>query len=113
MGAARGILITKTFHPITELAERRGRRTAGQTASDNNDLELAPIIWTNESRVIFVARPFPIERPGRSSRVEVADHNCCAGLMNPRRTAIGIETYPMNSSQAKIRPPTASFGVSF
>ena len=31
MGAARRILITKTFHPITELAERGRGRTAGQT----------------------------------------------------------------------------------
>ena len=33
MGAARRILITKTFHPIAELAERGRGRTAGQAAS--------------------------------------------------------------------------------
>ena len=89
--AARRILITKTFHAIAELAQRRRRRTTGEAAADNNDFKFASIVWTNEAGMIFVTRPFAIEWARRSPRLEIADHNCCAGLMNPSTTAIGIE----------------------
>src|SRR5204863_7176119 len=91
VGAARRILIAKTSHSIAELAKRRRSRPSGQTAPNDNDLKFAAVVWTNEAGMVLVARPLPIERAGWSSRVEIADHNCCPGLMNPRRTAMGIE----------------------
>ena len=74
MGATRRILITKTFHPITEFAEGRCSGTAGETAADNDDLELAPIIRTDQSRMIAMALPFPVERTGRNFGVQCSDH---------------------------------------
>ena len=47
MRASRRILETKTFHSITKLAQRRRSRSAGQTASYNDDLEFSPVIWAN------------------------------------------------------------------
>ena len=47
MGASRRILKAKTFHSITQLAQRRRRRSTGQTASDNDDLEFSPVVWAN------------------------------------------------------------------
>src|SRR5438128_2685502 len=91
MGASRRILIAKTFHSIAELAKRRRSRPSGQTAPNDNDLKFAAVVWTNEAGMVHVARPLPIARAGWSSSVEVTAHTCFAGLMNPRRTAMGIE----------------------
>jgi len=91
MRTAWRILITETSHAVTELAECRHGRTAGQTAANHDDLKFAAIVWTNESGMVLVTRPFAIERAGWNSGVEVADHNCCAGLMYPSKTAMGIE----------------------
>src|SRR5204862_7436462 len=88
--ASRRILITKTFHAIAELAQRCRRRTAGQARADHNDFKFAAIVWTHETGMVLVARPLPIERPRRDSCFQIADHNCCAGLMNPSKTATGI-----------------------
>ena len=63
MGAARRILVAKAFHPITEFAQRCCGRTAGESGADDDDFEFAAIIWTNESRVILVARPFRSSGP--------------------------------------------------
>ena len=91
MRAPWRILITKTSHVIAELAERCRGRTAGEATADHDDFKFAPIVWTNETGMIFVTCPLSIERAGWNSGVEIADHNCCAGLMNPSKTAMGIE----------------------
>ena len=91
MRAPRRILVTKTFHAVAKLAQRRRRRTARETAADYDDVEFAAIIRTNEAGMVFVTRPLAIEWTGRNPRLEIADHNCWAGLMNPSKTAIGIE----------------------
>src|ERR1700731_587987 len=91
MRPPRRVLVTKTFHAVAELAQRRRRRTAGQTAADYDDFKFAAIVWTNEAGMVFVTRPLFIQWTGRSARVEIADHNCCAGLMKPSKTATGIE----------------------
>src|SRR5207237_8149239 len=91
MRAPWRILITKTSHVIAELAERCRGRTAGQAAANHDDLKFAAIVWTNESGMVLVTRPFAIERAGWNSGVEVADHNCCAGLMYPSKAGMGME----------------------
>src|SRR5262245_12994109 len=47
MRATRRILKAKAFHPITQFPQRRGRRPAGQAASDDDDLELSPVVRAN------------------------------------------------------------------
>src|SRR5207248_4426137 len=79
MRAPWRIVIAKTFHPITEFAQRRRQRTPGEAAADNNDFKFAAIVWTNEAGMVFVTRPFAIEWARRSPRLEIADHNCWAG----------------------------------
>jgi hypothetical protein len=61
MGASRRILETKAFCSITEFAQRCGGGCASETAPDNDDLELPPIVWTDQSRVIAMAAPFLVE----------------------------------------------------
>ena len=90
MGATRRILITKTFHPITKLAQSGRGRSAGQSRTDHNDLKFAAIIRANETRIILVVPPFLLERTGRNFAVEFSDHNCCAGWMRPSKTATGM-----------------------
>ena len=85
------ILKAKAFYPVAEFAQGRRRRSAGETASHNDDLELSPIIWANQSRVIPMAAPFLIERSVWNPGVQRPDHNCCAGLTKPSRTATGID----------------------
>jgi len=41
--------------------------------------------------MVFVTGPLAIERSSWNSRFQIADHNCCAGLMNPSKTATGID----------------------
>ncbi len=89
--AARRILVTKTFHAVAELAQSRCGRTAGETAPDYDDFEFAAIVRTNETGMVFVTGPLAIEWTRRNPRLEIADHNCWAGLMIPSKTAIGIE----------------------
>ena len=47
MRASRRILKAKTFHSITQFAQRRRSRSTGQTASYNDDLEFSPVMWAN------------------------------------------------------------------
>src|SRR6476469_8171040 len=89
MRATRRILITKTFHPITKLAQSGRGRSAGQSRTDHNDLKFAAIIRANETRIILVVPPFLLERTGRNFAVEFSDHNCCAGWMRPSKNARG------------------------
>ena len=49
MRAARAVLITKTFHSVSQFAEGGRGRTAGQAAADDDDLEFAAIIRANET----------------------------------------------------------------
>ena len=69
----------------------RFRRTAGQPRPDNDDLELAAIVRANQPRIIFMSRPLVGQRAVWNSCIEMADHNCCAGLTRPIKTATGIE----------------------
>ena len=71
----RRILVAKTFHQITQLAEGRRRRASGQAAADNDDLEFAAVVWTDEPRVILMVRPFFCQRPTRNLWIETADHS--------------------------------------
>ena len=64
--------------------------TGFATRANNDHFEFAAIVGTDETRMIFVARPFSIERTARSFWIEIADHNFWAGWMKPSRTAIGI-----------------------
>ena len=65
MRAARRILVTETLHPVTQLAERGRGRSAGQTASDDDDFEFSAIIRINESRMIVMGAPFVGQRSRR------------------------------------------------
>ena len=38
-----------------------------------------------------MAAPFLVERTVWNFGIERSDHNCCAGLISPSRTATGIE----------------------
>ena len=91
MSATRRILIAETFRPITKLAERGCSRAAGEAAADNDNFKFSAIIWTNEPRVVLVTIPLSGERPGRDLWVKRSNHNCCAGLTSPSKTAMGIE----------------------
>ncbi len=91
MRAARAVLITEAFHVVAELAQRGRRRSAGQAASDDDDLEFPAIVWTDQARVILVRRPFVRERARGNLGVQAADHNCWAGFTQWSRTATGIE----------------------
>jgi hypothetical protein len=74
MRASGRVLVTKTFHVIAQLAEGGRRGTARQSTAHDNDLELAAIIWTNQSRMIAMAAPFIREWAGWNLGVELADH---------------------------------------
>src|SRR5437660_835805 len=69
-------LITAAKQLLTSLAARVKR---------------SAIIWTNEPRVVLVTIPLSGERPGRDLWVKRSNHNCCAGLTSPSKTAMGIE----------------------
>src|SRR5437879_13143722 len=75
MRTAWRILITETSHAVTELAECRHGRTAGQTAANHDDLKFAAIVWPNESGMVLVTRPFAHDLAGRNSGVDVVAHN--------------------------------------
>jgi hypothetical protein len=47
MRAPRRILETKAFHSIAQLTQRGRRRSTGQTAANNDDLKLSPVIRTH------------------------------------------------------------------
>ena len=76
MSAAWAVLVTETFHLVTELAQRGCRRSASQTASDDDDLKFPAIVRTDQAGVILVSRPFICQRARRNLGVEGADHNC-------------------------------------
>ena len=47
--APRRVLKAKASYSITQFAQGRRRRASGQTAPNDDDFELSPIIWTNQS----------------------------------------------------------------
>ena len=62
MSAARAVLVAEAFYPVAQLAQRGGRRSAGQTASDHDDLKFPAIVRTDQAGMILVSRPFGRER---------------------------------------------------
>jgi len=58
MGPARAILITKRFDVITLLGQGRGRRTAGQSRADDDDLKPPAIVRRNQLGIVLVLPPF-------------------------------------------------------
>ncbi len=75
VSAARAVLVTKALHAVAQLAQRGGRRSAGQAASHHDDLKFPPIVWTDQAGVILVRRPFVGERARWNLGVQAADHN--------------------------------------
>ena len=90
VGAAGTVLIAEAFHFVALLCERCSCRGAGETGSDNDELELPLVGGADELRVVFVIGPLLIERTGGDVGVEC---HCAAPFPSPRaRIAIGIET---------------------
>src|SRR5436190_15394130 len=74
MGAPRRILEAKAFYAVTEFTQRCRGGCASETAPDNDDLELPPIVWTDQSGVITMAAPFLIERALWNFGVQCPNH---------------------------------------
>ena len=75
--ARRGdILKAETFYLIAEFTQRCRGGGAGEAASDNDDLELPPIVWTDQSRVITMAAPFLVEWSMGNFGVQRPNHRC-------------------------------------
>ena len=90
VGAAGTVLIAEAFHFITLLGQRCRCGGAGETGSDNDELEFPLVGGADELRVVFVIGPLLIERTGGDVGVEC---HCAAPLPSPKtRIAIGIET---------------------
>src|SRR5688572_5818224 len=91
VSAARAVLITETFHVVTELAQGSGGRPAGEPAADDDNLEFPAVVRSDQARVILVAGPLARERAGRNPGVETSDHRSCAGFTRCSKTATGME----------------------
>src|SRR3954447_9750255 len=74
MRTPRGVLKTKTFHPIPELAECCRGRSAGQTSADHNHFELSPIIRVDQSDMVPVISPFLSQQTRRNFWIECSNH---------------------------------------
>ena len=68
VSAARAVLVTEAFHAVAELAQRRRRRSSGEPAADDNDLEFSPVIRSDQARMILMVRPFFGSGPAEFSR---------------------------------------------
>ena len=89
--ATRTVLETKAFHPVTEFAQSRRRRSTRESGPDHDNLKFSAVVRSYELGVVLMIRPFPRERSRWNFRIQVTDHSCCAGWTHPSKMAIGIE----------------------
>ncbi len=90
VGSAGAVLIAEAFHFVSLLSQRCCCRGAGETGSDNDELEFPLVGGADELRVVFVIGPLLIKRTGGDVGVEC---HCAAPFPSPKtRIAIGIET---------------------
>src|SRR5205809_167648 len=105
MGAPRRILEAKAFYAVTEFTQRCRGGCASETAPDNDDLELPPIVWTDQSGVITMAAPFLIERALWNFGVQCPNHICRQDSKfesrNPKQTCPKFE-YRMSKPEVSI-----------
>src|SRR6185437_7341304 len=70
VSAARRILETETLDVVAEFRKTRGRRRAGETGADDEDVVLALVGWIHQLHLEARAVPKLFNRTGRSSRIE-------------------------------------------
>src|SRR3989441_10294913 len=101
MGAPWRIFKAKAFYPITQFAKGRRGRATRETAPYNNDLELSPIVWTDQSRVITMAPPFFVERSVGNFWIECPDHICRYSIF--RALNLNYRCQQIRNSNIEIR----------
>src|SRR3954454_1451160 len=74
MRTARGVLKTKTFHPITQLAQCCRGGSPRQTSAHHNHFELSPVIRVDQSDMVPVVSPFLGQRTRRDLGIERSNH---------------------------------------
>ncbi len=112
----RAVLVAVAAHPVAELAQRRGGRTAGQPAAHHDHVEPAPVGRVDQpagrAPLGPPLRERPVRRRGVGDRVAVDEELTWvrhSGPTHPTSTANGTARKP---TQRRIAKPSAAIRAS-